>query len=136
MTSGLVTTGDRLDPAVVSVIFAPRSHNYTLLSVTTEERFSELLAVECFANSDQLVKRRIFENLRRAVAANLRILPGYFREYFGSSYLTATLTLPPEAMIGESCQVPAREFPFASQFNFLVSPEEGLLFDPDDIVER
>lgn len=123
-------------PSVVSVIFAPRSDNYTLLSVSTRQRVSEAIALECCVQPDERVRRRVFENLRRIVSSEPQVVADYLREYLNTSYTTAILTLPTEIAIGQLDAVPARTFPFSTHLNLLSSPEEGLFFDPDDFAER
>ena len=123
-------------PSVASVIFAPRPENYTLLSVSTRQRMSEAIALECFVQLDDSVRRRIFDNLRRVVWSDPGVLVDCLHEYANTACTTATLTLPADVVPGQIEAVPARTFPFATHLNLLDSPTEGVFFDPDDFIER
>ncbi len=124
------------DPAVSTVIFSPRAQNYTLLSVSTQERLSEAIALECLVNIDESFKRKIFENMRRAVNDNPVLIADYLRTYFQTAYIAVTPTLPSDVIVEKFGEVPPRTFPFCSHLNLLSSPVEGMLFDPDDFFER
>lgn len=130
-------SGRLSDPAICSVIFAPSSHNSTLASVTTHVRITEAIAFESLTDPDEFVKRRMFENIRRAAPQVQTIFAEYLRDYLEKWFTTATLKLPSEVALPGLEAVPARSFPFASHFNLLGLPEvEGVFFDPDDFIER
>lgn len=126
-------SGRLTDPAITSVIFAPRLQNYNLLSVTIEEQVPEEIAFECLVFPDELLKGKVFENISRAVWKNIS---QYLHEYLTTAY--TSVTLEPVAYLSTSAieGIPARAFPFASHLDLLSSPTEGLLFDADDFVER
>ena len=126
-------------PSVSTVIFAPRSQNYSLSAVSGRASLLEALALECLASIEEFMTRfDAASNWKKTMPASLRLASECLSNLSVKiGYTTSvTLTLPTEVEQEAREPVAARAFPFITHHDFLTAPVEGLFFDPDDFVER
>lgn len=117
------------DPSVATVIFAPKSQNNTLASVSFDEGFLEALGPEWWMDPSEPPRQQI---LRGFNWDQLEWLTSEYLRNVVRTWAASLASIPLETRTSVRDAVPARKFPFASHFSLLGGTVEGLFVDPDD----